>query len=165
MHKQEILQYIADKLSANGIVFTSNQAKPILYVSEYFGQYELPTANNLFKTPAVFVEFAPIDWRGKKTSAQTIRIHKVFHTLANPAQTTIQQKERQNTFELIPMCIDGLSGTYFNSLIHIQTGSTETVDAFYFEIDTFQCTVVKREPNPFNTPQTGTIEAIKIVNF
>lgn len=74
--------------------FAEESLKPVKHYNLYRGQYEAPERFELFKCPAVFVDFS-ISWEGNQASNMgecTVNLHVVTEALADPSSdNTINQ--------------------------------------------------------------------------
>jgi hypothetical protein len=105
-------------------------------------------AQNGFACPAVFVEFAPIQWQqrtGRVKAAQLrVNLHIVTETLADPADGSTFQSAALDTFDVIGdivATIQGLSGEGFNKFQHVETVPDHNHEQLQRDVEGFVCEV------------------------
>lgn len=118
----------------------------VKHISLWNEQTERLTRVKAFRTPAVFVEFEPIQWQqaGNRTKTADIRVrlHIVTQTLLTPEDGN---KSQDAALEYIQLADDlvsamcGLSGQDFNGFQHIESIPSHNHEQIIQEEEVFIC--------------------------
>lgn len=105
-------------------------------------------AQNGFATPAVFVEFAPIQWaqlaQRAKGARVRVNLHIVTQTLADPADGSTFQDDALaalDTIDTIVSTVHGLSGEGFGKFLHVETVPDHNHEQLQHDVEGFVCEV------------------------
>jgi len=127
------------------IIEAINAAKiGVLHISLWNENTVALEEQNGFATPAVFVEFAPIQWEQRaqrvKAARARINLHIVTETLADPSDGSKFQAQALETFDTIDdivATVQGLSGEGFNKFLHVESVPDHNHEQLQHDIEGF----------------------------
>jgi hypothetical protein len=118
--RKAIYLALSERLKASGL--------GILRISLWNNDLERITANTAFRTPAVFIEFEPIEWRQRSLGARDadvrVHLHIITRTSATPEKGGKYQTQALAHLDLadrINAVVQGFSGDGFNTFTLVGT--------------------------------------------
>ena len=139
-----------------------NGESVIQYVERWNNQVEYAEEEQPFNCPAVFIEFAPINWRGLPHGVREADVQITLHVVTD---SRVGRWSDTNTiFDLLDVIHKALFGLHvvdgkrtMDSLSHLQSFTDHDHGELEDNRETYTCHVKDATAYPYTTMQTGGI--------